>query len=202
MTVLRVWLDLNLVGVMLRLTMVLCAGMFAALLIAGRDNGQLRPGLAKAVAEGRLTADLVVVADPVAKAEPTRMVMAATVAPVAKPAAEVVAAAFIPVPEVAPVRDVVQAVEEPVFTLSALPTEAIPAAEPEVTAGGKVYYVIADSVNVRQEPSTDAAVLGKLASGEAALVVADVDGEWSRIVIEGDGIEGYVATRFLSAVAP
>ena len=193
---------LSLVGVMLRLTMVLCAGMFAALLIAGRDNGQLRPGLAKAVAEGRLTADLVAVADPVAKAEPTRMVMAATVAPVAKPAAKVVAAAFTPVPEVAPVREVVQAVEEPVFTLSALPTEAIPAAEPEVTARGKIYYVTANSVNVRQDPSTDAAVLGKLASGEAALVVADIDGEWSKIVIEGDGIEGYVATRFLSAVAP
>ena len=183
--------------------------MFAALLIAGADRGQLRPGLAKAVAEGRLTPDLVAVAKPEAKPEPERVVMvdAPVAKPVVAPVPEVVTASFTAVEEVAPPREVVQAVAEPVFTLSSLPTEAMPDApaatpQPETTAGGTVYYVIADSVNVRQDPSTDSAVLGKLVTGEAALVVQDVDGEWAKIVIEGDGIEGYVASRFLSSVAP
>ena len=204
MNVLSEWVPLDLVDEMLRLTLVLCAGMFAALLIAGADRGQLRPGLAKAVAEGRLTPDLVAVKSPEVAPEPERVVMAEA-APAPKPKPAVVAASYTPVTEAPPPpREVVQALEEPVFTLSALPTEPIPAAEPqpEAAASGKIYYVTADSVNVRQGPSTDTAVLGKLASGEAALVVQDVGGEWARIVIEGDGIEGYVALRFLSPLAP
>ena len=178
--------------------------MFAALLLAGADRGQLRPGLAKAVADGRLTPDLA--PDLVVTAKPDRMVMAAT--PVVKadpkPVTEVVPAAFTPVPEVAVPRAVVQAVKEPVFTLSSLPTEEIPAAgaQPETTAEGQIWYVTAASVNVREGPSTTTPVLGKLAAGEAALVVQDVDGEWARIVIQGDGMEGYVALRFLSATSP
>jgi hypothetical protein len=34
------------------------------------------------------------------------------------------------------------------------------------------------------------------------LVVAPVDGDWARIVIQGDGVEGYVALRYLSPEAP
>ena len=67
---------------------------------------------------------------------------------------------------------------------------------------GQVWYVKADSVNVRADPSTEAEILGKLGNGEALLLVAAVDDEWAKIVIQGDGIEGYVATRFLSPVAP
>lgn len=67
---------------------------------------------------------------------------------------------------------------------------------------GRIWYVAADSVNVRAEPSTEAAILGKLSSGEELLLVAAVDDEWARIVIQGDGIEGYVASRFLTPVAP
>jgi SH3-like domain-containing protein len=58
------------------------------------------------------------------------------------------------------------------------------------------------SVNVRAGPSTDTEVVGKLASGEATLVVQAVDEEWARIVIQGDGVEGFVALRYLSAEAP
>jgi uncharacterized protein YgiM (DUF1202 family) len=69
-------------------------------------------------------------------------------------------------------------------------------------AQGTIWYVNASSVNVRAGPSTETEVLGKLANGEAALLVADVDGEWARIVIQGDGLEGYVALRYLSPEAP
>ena len=57
----------------------------------------------------------------------------------------------------------------------------------------------ADEANIAEAV---AEVLGKLGSGEAALMVASVDGEWARIVIQGDGMEGYVALRYLSAEAP
>ncbi len=185
---------------MLRLTLILCAGMFAALMIAGEDRGQLRPGLAKAAAEGRYPAPEPVV-------EPAPEVAVAAPEPIAEPVAEVAVAAVEPpdpAPYVEPEREVVDAVEEPVFTLSALPTEEVPGATEaqETSAEGQIYYVTASSVNVREAPSTEATVLGKLDSGEAALVITDVGGEWARIVIQGDGMEGYVAMRFLSPEAP
>ena len=194
---------------MFRLTLSLCAALYAALLIAGGEHGQLRPGLAKAVAEGRMTPDLVAVVEPEKPREPVMVLATAPVIKSAVPKPQMVAASYRPVADVAPPREVVQAVEEPVFTLSSLPTEAIPDAPvvaadtlPETTADGQIWYVTAESVNVREGPSTDTSVLGKLAAGEAALVVSNVDGEWARIVIQGDGMEGYVALRFLSPAAP
>jgi uncharacterized protein YgiM (DUF1202 family) len=213
---------------MLRLTILLCFGMLVALFTLGEDRGQLRPGLAKADAEGRLDE---VWAEARAEAAPTPQ-------PVAQPVAVVAEAAPAPEPEPAPVaaapvaladtgpvieveagREVVQAVEEPVFTLSSFGNEPVPGedgapieaaigeaiAEPvveEAPAGGTIWYVTADSVNVRAAPSTEAEVLGRLGSGEAALLVTAVDSDWARIVIQGDGVEGYVALRYLSPNSP
>jgi hypothetical protein len=99
--------------------------------------------------------------------------------------------------------------EEPVFSLASIGNESIPVVAdpqpaPEVADGetGTIWYVVANSVNVRAEPSTEAEVLGKLGSGEAALLVQAVDGDWARIVIQGDGVEGFVALRYLSPEAP
>lgn len=200
---------------MLRLTFILCAGLFAALMIAGEDRGQLRPGLADAAtrlaantavsgaesvapaqADERVT---VVAADPVATSGKIR-----TSAPtVASTQPEPVAAQ----PYVEPVRQLVTRVEEPVFSLASLGNETVPdAAGPAPEAiedgTGTIWYVTANSVNVRAEPSTQAEVLGKLGSGEAALLVQAVDGEWARIVIQGDGVEGFVAMRYLSPETP
>lgn len=200
---------------MLRLTALLLVGMFLALLIAGEDRGQLRPGLARAALEPKV--------EPVAKAEPEEVVRVVEAPVIAKTATASTSAKPVAVAAVAPaapepVRAVVEEIDE-VFTLSNLQTEEIPAgpdateavagetlAEPTAadTSGveGQIMYVTANSVNVREGPSTDASVLGKLTSGEAALVVSDVDGEWARIVIQGDGMEGFVAMRFLSAESP
>jgi uncharacterized protein YgiM (DUF1202 family) len=181
--------------------------MFAALWIAGEDRGQLRPGLAEAAAKKALPAP-----EPVVEDESVRVASAPEA--VAEPAEEAVAEPSVvaraePEPYVAPQREVVRAVEEPIFTLSAIGTEEVPAAPeaepvPEVADGGEgtIWYVRANSVNVRAEPSTDAEVVGKLVSGEAALEVQAVDGEWARIVIQGDGVEGFVALRYLSPEAP
>lgn len=212
---------------MFRLTLVLCAAMVFALFTAGEDSGQLRPGLAKAEAEGRL--------DEVWAEARARE--AAASAPFAAPVAEPVIAEVVPestpvvaeTPEITiaepiqpdtivePVREVVQVVEEPIFTLSAFGNEAVPGedstqtaadatpeplAELSATGDGTIWYVTASSVNVRATPSTDAEILGKLALGEATLMVQQVDAEWARIVIQGDGVEGFVASRFLVPVAP
>ncbi|MFN6926061.1 MAG: SH3 domain-containing protein [Tabrizicola sp.] len=207
---------------MLRLTLLLCLGMFAALMTLGEDRGQLRPGLALAAAEGRLDevwAEARARAErkpaPVVQPEPAPVVaaLAPEPPPVAEPAPAVVTAAIEPVVEVQPGREVVAAVKEPVFSLSALGNEPVPgedgapletAAAPEVLPGteGTIWYVNASSVNVRAAPSTEAEVVGKLGNGEAALMVAAVDDEWARIVIQGDGLEGFVALRYLSAETP
>jgi|GEM_PF-524099 len=222
---------------MLRLTLLLCIGMFAALMIAGEDRGQMRPGLAAAAAkkaapeaETQAVSTTAVVEAPAETVEP--VVETAAAAPeVAEPVVETAVAVpeepvaeagdpapalaaaepeTTPEPYVEPVRELVSELEEPVFSLSSVGNEPVPGAPvenattPEVPAGGEgtIWYVNASSVNVRAEPSTDAEVLGKLAQGEATLVVQAVDADWARIVIQGDGVEGFVALRYLSAEAP
>jgi hypothetical protein len=217
---------------MLRLTLLLIVAMYTALMTLGADNGQLRPGLALAASEGRLDqvwaearakAEPVSAPAPAVVAEPVALAAApepALPAPIAVEEAPVVAA-IKPAVEVVPGREVVAMVEEPIFSLESFGNEAVPGEDgapvetaatdnaapepaPEVLAGGEgtIWYVNASSVNVRAEPSTEAEVLGKLGNGEAALMVASIDGEWARIVIQGDGLEGYVATRYLSPEAP
>lgn len=193
---------------MLRLTLFLCAAMVGALMLLGEDRGQKRPGLAKAAAEG--PAPVTTAAE---EAAPMVVAAAPQPAPVvqaeAEPVVEPVAAAA-PEPYVEPAREVVQAVEEPVFTLSSLGNELVPgedgtapvADQPAAVPAEGIWYVNATSVNVRAAPSTEAEILDKLASGEAALMVSAIDGEWARIVIQGDGLEGYVALRYLSPEAP
>jgi hypothetical protein len=211
---------------MLRLTILLCFGMLVALFTLGEDRGQLRPGLAKAEAEGRLDevrAEARAKAEPLAPPVAEPVAIAADVAPEPEPAPvatdPVALAKTGPVVEVEAGREVVSVVEEPVFSLTSFGNEPVPGedgapietaiaeaiAEPaaeEAPAGGTIWYVTADSVNVRAGPSTDAEVLGRLGSGEATLLVAAVDSDWARIVIQGDGVEGYVAMRYLSPTSP
>lgn len=195
---------------MLRMTLILCIGMYAALMIAGVDRGQLRPGLADAAAKSALAGggdvggtDSVEVAAVEPVVEPTTAAAASEVAaPVAE---ETVVAAAEPEPYVEPARTVVTEVQEPIFSLAAVGNESVPATPAaEVPDGGEgtIWYVTASSVNVRAEPSTDAEIVGRLGSGEATLMVQAVDSDWARIVIQGDGVEGFVALRYLSAEAP
>ncbi|MFN3575679.1 MAG: SH3 domain-containing protein [Tabrizicola sp.] len=207
---------------MLRLTLILCAGLFAALMIAGEDRGQLRPGLAAAAAR-QAAADGVDGSESGPSASPAEALTVVSAEPVAETALRASAAPVVaraepkpatPAPYVEPTREVVTRLEEPVFSLASLGNEAIPAetdpqpaaaeAAPEVADGGMgtIWYVVANSVNVRAEPSTEAEILGRLGSGEAALMVQQVDADWARIVIQGDGVEGYVAIRYLSPEAP
>ena len=207
-------------GDMLRLTFLLCTGLFLVMLLGGRDFGQLRPGLAQAAAE----AD----AGPVTAAVPSveTVALAGDSVPVAVPDAVAVVAPVLaapvlaaPVPStgkravasapVTPADQVLTAASvsvpaEPENTVFTLSDYADPAPEvvAEQASEGEVWYVAGNSLNVRSGPSTNDQVVGKLSRGEAALVVWREGADWARIRIEGDGIEGYVAMRFLTPDVP
>ena len=203
---------------MLRLSLLLCIAMYAALMTLGEDRGQMRPGLAQAAAEGRAAP----AADPVQLAEVTpEPAPQPAPDPAPQPLAE---AAPLPAPlaaepvDLATDREVVTVLEEPVFSLATLGNEPIPGEDgtplpqpdvaqdapetPADTPQGTIWYVNASSVNVRAAPSTEAEILDRLGTGDAALLVEQIDAEWARIVIQGDGLEGYVALRFLTPAAP
>lgn len=155
---------------MIRLTVFLCMGLFAALMIGGQDHGQLRYGLMNMYAPKPMAVE--------------RVALAAPQPQVALPVTE---AAFVPVvPVMAPVDVVVAEQQSATAIQSELPN-------------GRVLYVNTKSINVREGPGKDYPVLSRLAQGEAVLVVAEGEGPegWSLIRIEGDGVEGYVASRLL-----
>jgi hypothetical protein len=178
---------------MLKLIALLCAAMFGVLLIAGEDRGQMRPGLAnaplepvEAAPEPAEPAPIVLAAAPVAPADAAP----ADVAPVSEP---VTVDATTPATE--------EAIAETVFSLANYGDEPPPpVAEPQTA--GDLAWVDAASVNVREGPGTDNAVLTKLTRGEAVTIVSTDDTGWARIRLEGDGLEGFMSMEYLSATAP
>ncbi len=96
----------------------------------------------------------------------------------------VVAASFVP--------------EKPLMAAQTPATQ--PVADVAEQPGGKLLYVASATANVREGPGKDHAVVEKLLQGEAVLVIVQGEGPdgWSLIRIEGDGIEGYVASRLLT----
>lgn len=74
----------------------------------------------------------------------------------------------------------------------------LPDASAEAADVPAIRYINTVSVNLREGPGTDFAVLDRLARGEAVQVVETLPDGWSRIRIEGDGGEGFVATRLLA----
>ncbi|MEM5476244.1 SH3 domain-containing protein [Pacificibacter sp. AS14] len=61
--------------------------------------------------------------------------------------------------------------------------------------------VTANRVNVRSGPSTSNPVLGQVEYSDVVRVISDPDSSWVKIVIEGDGVEGYMSSRFLTPLA-
>lgn len=206
---------------MLRLTLLLTAGIYVTLLLAGEDYGQKRPGLLRAEAEARLAAPTASASLPASEAAAPEASVArgalAPVAPTPEPPAQVVTAAYEPAAplDAAPAPAVASTVPgagtpAPIFTLSTLPSIGSDRAEPapELVAEGpapaasaeegQIWYVAARSANVRQGPSTATGVVGRLQNGEAVTVVGMEAGDWAHIRIEGDGLEGYIAARLLT----
>lgn len=159
---------------MFKLILLLSLSLYAVAQIGGRDHGQLRPGLL-AAQQAAL------------RPEPVR--------PLPEP--DLVPAAYTP-PTAAPslplVLPLVRA-EMPAATASPMPA-------PQPETDGAVRYVLARSVNVREGPSTDYPVIGRITRSEAVLVLWTEGNGWSHISIEGDGISGYVSGDLLGPEAP
>ena len=164
---------------MIRWVLLLMVGIYLALQVAGADHGQRRQGL--------------MAADTDSPQDVSTSTVAAVVETVAAKAAP---QEYLPAQPV--VQPVIQPVIQPVAQTVAV-TEPAPVAEP-ATEPTLLRYVGANSVNVREGPGKRFAVLDTLKQGEAVTVVSAEGGEagWSLIRIEGDGIEGYVATRLLT----
>jgi uncharacterized protein YgiM (DUF1202 family) len=153
---------------MFRLTALLGAGIYLAMLVGGVDRGQHRFGLMAPPEKVRPA--IVAAAEPAAPA---------VVQPQVQPAAFVPSAPVMVTPavEVAP------------------PEAQLPDAPAEAAV---VVQYINTNANLREGPGTDFAVLARLSAGEAVQVVEALPDGWSNIRIEGDGGEGFVATRLLS----
>lgn len=67
-------------------------------------------------------------------------------------------------------------------------------------AAGANLTVITDqsNLNIRQEPSTEAAVVGKAAKGETVTLVEQTSDDWWKVKT-ADGEEGYAYSRYLQA---
>ncbi len=67
-------------------------------------------------------------------------------------------------------------------------------------AAGANLTVITDqsNLNIRQEPSTEAAVVGKAAKGESVTLVEQTSDDWWKVKT-ADGEEGYAYSRYLQA---
>ncbi|MCZ2084866.1 MULTISPECIES: SH3 domain-containing protein [unclassified Kaistella] len=67
-------------------------------------------------------------------------------------------------------------------------------------AAGASLKVATESsnLNLRQEPSTEAAVVGKAAKGASVTLVEQSSDEWWKVK-NSDGVEGYAYARYLEA---
>ena len=67
-------------------------------------------------------------------------------------------------------------------------------------AAGATLIVATESsnLNLRQEPSTEAAIVGKAAKGESVTLVEQTSDDWWKVKT-ADGEEGYAYARYLQA---
>lgn len=67
-------------------------------------------------------------------------------------------------------------------------------------AAGTSLTIITEksNLNIRREPSTDGAIVGKAAKGEEVILVEQSSDEWWKIKTK-DGEEGYAYARYLKA---
>lgn len=174
---------------MFRLLVLLSMSMFLVLLIGGEDRGQMRHGLIAAAPEASpATVAQLEPETPATKTPATTAqtdVNLANFVPLSPPAPEPAVQVSPPAPEpvIEPVLATLSEPETPVVTEA----EALP-----------LLFVNSNAINVREGPSTNYAVVGRLTRNEAVLAMEPAQDGWVRIRIEGDGVEGFVAARLLT----
>ena len=68
-----------------------------------------------------------------------------------------------------------------------------------LVAGASLVVATDESnLNIRQEPSTDASILGKAAKGSTVSLVEQSSDDWWKVKT-ADGVEGYAYARYLKA---
>ncbi|ABN75444.1 SH3 domain-containing protein [Cereibacter sphaeroides] len=181
---------------MLRLTLLLCCTLFAVLLIGGRDTGQMRPGLAAAAKLEPHPRPVVTPVETASLEAARTLTVAAEAQPVTMPAPTPVA-----LPATRYRGDRVQVLPLPpraAETRAPQPVLAATMVAETRQPAGEVRHVTADAVNVRSGPSTAYPVVDRVLRGDAVLVDGPQEGSWAPIRIEGDGVAGYMAARFLA----
>ena len=208
------------IGTMFRLTAFLLAGLYLALLIGGADRGQQRFGLRDVPVPTVAPKPVAVVETVAAEPEPA---VKTGVESVVEPAS-VAAVAALPqgvgaMPLVDPAAFQPDAASE-VFSLAnaqeglmvLVPDEAAAAAlsastgasdEAAATDADEPVWavVMAEAVNVRSGPTTADGVAGRLVRGDEVMLVGPEQDGWVQVRVEGDGIDGFVAARFLSTLS-
>jgi len=183
---------------MVKWLLLLAVALYAAMLYGGEDRGQLRAGLRP----DALTAPSEPASDPVAAA-PAAVARSAAVALVP----------MLPRPPKDPASPAPQAtsVNEPAATPdetmgSALLTEDAAASDLQIvateTGTATLRWVAVDRANIRAEASKSAPVSARLGRGEAVAVLWTEPSGWSRVRIEGDGIDGFIHSSLLTDSEP
>ena len=163
-----------------RLLFTTLAGIFVTLVIFGRDQ----PG---APAGAKADAPVVAQITPGPRQQ----------APLFAPSKITAATAPKVVPAAATISPVIAKTRMPGPALRPSPEYRTP--ETSQVAGGALWTVSANALNVRSGPSTSNRAVDRIRKGEQVLVVAQQSG-WAHIKIEGDGVDGWVAARFLTPV--
>ncbi|WP_128254710.1 SH3 domain-containing protein [Falsirhodobacter deserti] len=85
----------------------------------------------------------------------------------------------------------------PAFSYRYTPREPQPEPRVRTVSTLPTAFVTASTLNVRFGPSTDRHAVGKLSQGEEVSVLRRAAG-WTQIRIEGDGVEGWVSSDYLT----
>ncbi len=173
--------------------------LYAALMIAGDDNGQQRAGLRAQPAEAMQT---VVVTPPPDDTPVTRAAMAELVPMMpAPPPIRILPPTPLPQERVAqePAPSAEDATAEDALVQAMLAQPDDPLAMGD---GQTLRWIAVQRANVRADARKSAPVTARLEQGEAVAVLWTDPSGWARVRIEGDGIDGYVHESLLTDLNP
>ena len=184
----------------------LCASIYMTLLVFGGapqevTEATIETPVVEAVVEADVTEEAEVIEpvaaieqapEPAPTVEPVIVVETATPAPtVAAPAVTV--ATLTPLVPIATSSETVALIAptpEPVLAA------ATPQAEPAPV--NQIWTVTGSTVNLRDLPGTNGAVIGQTRRGNSAEVIELLDNGWARVFILESGLEAYMSAAFLS----
>lgn len=175
---------------MFKWLILLGVGLYGALLIGGEDRGQLRAGLREQPAPAAAdAAETVEASTATADPEPLSQAPDAAVAQLLPQQ---------PIRILPPPEPVAQ--PQPVTVSLELPAEED--SGEVLPPNTQLRWVSVDRANVRNGPSRNASVSGRVEGGEAVLVLWVEESGWARIRVEGDGVDGFVHSSLLTDLDP